>query len=256
MNLSQKYLKSFRNAVSQIKSKRQKLLISVKQKESKELKSEISQYIANCKEIQRVIKEVIVTNESFVISCRIGDNPNLRIVNNLYNACLKRFESVTQAFSQEQSQFAIILRESILKDAEIVLNRKLTNEESDRLASNPSLIETMMSNKLEGKAHNELVRKVSDLEERHHDIVDLEKNVNELYEMFAELQQLIKNQGQMIENIEENILTAKNCTLSAEVDILQSYDYAVSTRKKRCIIIVSVVIIIVIVLSIVLPISL
>lgn len=256
INLSQQYMKSFEKAVQSIKTKRKQLYSLSKQKEITLIKSDIDSTIKTCKEIQKSIKELILANEPFIKATKSEDKHYTRLVTNMYSSCLKKFERVTDFFSSEQTLMSDYLKQTIIREAEIALNRKLDESEITRFIDDPSLIQTMMSNKLEGQAHTELVNKVSDLELRHNDIVNLEKNINEIYQLFVDLQELVRNQGQIIENIEENISSAKDCTLNAEVDILQSYDYLKSARKKKCIVIVIVVVIMIIIISIVLPLKL
>lgn len=249
-------MKSFEKAVLSIKSKRKQLYSLSKQKDISAVKDDINNTITTCKEIQKSIKELILANESFIKTTKTEDKHYTRLVTNMYSSCLKKFEKVTDLFSSEQTLMSDYLKQTIIREAEIALNRKLDDSEINRFVNDPTLIQTMMSNKLEGQAHTELVNKVNDLELRHNDILNLEKNINEIYQLFVDLQELVRNQGFIIENIEQNISTAKDCTLNAEVDILQSYDYLKSARKKKCIVIIVVVVIMIIIISIVLPLKL
>lgn len=59
--------------------------------------------------------------------------------------------------------------------------------------------------------------------------------------MFIELAALVHLQGELIDNIEANIATAKNDVIAAEEDIIQSHKNMKSARKKKCIIVLIVV---------------
>ncbi len=62
---------------------------------------------------------------------------------------------------------------------------------------------------------------------------------------------LVKHQGEMIDNIEQNVKTAKGHVLKAEKELVQAKKNIISARKKKCIILI---IVIVVLLVIILPI--
>ena len=65
---------------------------------------------------------------------------------------------------------------------------------------------------------------VRDLEERHKDILKLERSINELHKMVNELNLLVLYQGGMIDNIAENIYLAKDYVIKGEATIGKSKD--------------------------------
>lgn len=220
------------------------------------VKEDINDNIENCKEIQNAIKDMILENEKFVKDTKTEDSVYDRLVNNLYFSCLKRFEIVSDKLSKEQSNMSNFLKQTLIKEAQIAANYKLSEEECDQIVENPYLLKEIVNNKLQNEeAHIDLINKVNDLELRHNDIVNLEKNINSVNELFSDLQELVKNQGQIIENIELNIANAKDLTLNAELDIAISYNNIKKSKKKKCIVLIIAVVIIVILLGTILPIS-
>lgn len=63
----------------------------------------------------------------------------------------------------------------IVRDAEIILNRKLEDEEKQEIVENPHQVQQLYENKLTGSAHFKLKNAVADIEERHKDIINLER---------------------------------------------------------------------------------
>ena len=78
----------------------------------------------------------------------------------------------------------------------------------------------MYQNKLEGKAHTQLINAVRDIEERHKDIKRLEKSILQIHKMIAELSGLVQYQGEIIDNVEVNIKKAKNYLFKAEKKLI------------------------------------
>jgi syntaxin 1B/2/3 len=120
---------------------------------------------------------------------------------------------------------------NIMRTAEINLSRKLTEEEANNVIENPQLIQDMMKNKLLSGAHDNVKNAVFDIEERHKDLQKLEKNIKEIHRMFLDLSLLVNMQGEMIDNIEVNVKSAKCAVFQAEDDLLLSKNNLSSARK-------------------------
>ena len=84
--------------------------------------------------------------------------------------------------------------------------------------------------KLTGDAHVKLQNAVSDLKERHKDIIKLEKSILQLHKLIIELSALVQLQGEMIDNIASNIKKAKDY-----IDIgVTNLGEAKENLKKKC----------------------
>ena len=169
----------------------------------------------------------------------------------MYSAALIRFEKISEKFSIEKNNIKEYLKTSIIREAEIATERKLTDIEKEEIVNDPKMIQVLLRKKLEGQAHIDLVNKVDYLESRHEDILKLEKGINDMYQLFVDLQVLVRSQGEIIENIESNISTAKDYTFNAEIDIIKANDYLKSSRKKKFIILGIVTLAMIIIIGVV-----
>lgn len=144
----------------------------------------------------------------------------------------------------------------IIRDAEIVLNRKLEKNEQQEVLNDPEQVQRFYENRLTGAGHIKLQNAVADIEDRHKDIVKLERvtiyfiqSVNQVHQLFIELAALVQLQGELIDNIEANIHTAKDHVLQAEKDIIKSKENMQSARKKKCCILIIVLVILAVILG-------
>lgn len=135
------------------------------------------------------------------------------------------------AFQEIQSSIMNSKRENIIRSAKINLNRDLTEEESQQIIENPALMQEMMKSKLLSGAHQGLKNALYDIEERHRDLLNLERNVNEIHRMFVDLALLVSLQGDIIDNIEINVRSAKESVLQAEDDLILSKNNLSGARK-------------------------
>ena len=70
-----------------------------------------------------------------------------------------------------------------------------------------------------------------------------------MHKLINELAGLVTLQGQMIDNIEANIRTAKDYVLVAEKDIVQAKQNMQSARKKKCCILIIVLAVLIVILA-------
>jgi t-SNARE complex subunit (syntaxin) len=75
---------------------------------------------------------------------------------------------------------------------------------------------------------------VAVIEERHLDILKLEHQVLEIYELFRDLATLVDLQQESLDVIENRILKAKNYTEKAEVELQEAEEYQKKARQRRC----------------------
>ena len=151
------------------------------------------------------------------------NDPEIRIKNNLFGSMLKKYQNTCMRFQREESDIKNLIETKLVRAAEIAVNQELTEEQRKEVIENPQMIQQMYENKLTGAAHIKLQNAVKDLEERHRDIKKLEKSILQIHNMVQELNALVKYQGEIIDNIEINIKSAKNYVFKAEKTINCKY---------------------------------
>lgn len=102
-------------------------------------------------------------------------SPEERIRSNLYGSVFKQFETSIFRLQGVQNELKNIMQARVLRDAEIILNRKLAVDEKQDILDNPEQVQKFYENKLTGAAHIQLQNAVSDIEERHKEIMKLER---------------------------------------------------------------------------------
>ncbi|XP_041088440.1 syntaxin-3-like isoform X1 [Polyodon spathula] len=73
---------------------------------------------------------------------------------------------------------------------------------------------------------------LSEIESRHKDIVRLESSIKELHDMFVDIAMLVENQGDMVNNIEVNVLKAVDHVETAKAETKKAMKYQSRARKK------------------------
>ena len=166
---------------------------------------------------------------------KVIDENELRTKKNLFNAMVKKYQRVIQKFQDEESEMKNIKETKLIRNAEIGLGRDLTKKEKEEIIEDPKMIEQIYENKLKGKAHVKLQNAVRDLEERHKDIKKLEKSI-------IELSKLVKYQGEMIDNIVENVSKSKDYIEKGEEQLNEAKKKKQCTKKIKCIILIGAIV--------------
>ena len=164
----------------------------------------------------------------------IKDDSDLRLKKNLFDAMIKKYHNVIQKFQSEESEMKQIKETKLIRDAEIGLGRDLTEKEKENIIEDPKMIQQIYENKLKGKPHNKLQNAVRDLQERHKDIKKLEKSIIELSNMINELNKLVQYQGEMIDNIVENVSKSKDYITKAEKELVAGKEKMKCKKNLKC----------------------
>ena len=223
------------------------LMNSFSSEDRNKVNAVIQQIITQNTENQSKIKKTLEENYFNFIN-DIDDNNNLypqerRISKNLHGATVKNFQDTMIQFQSLESELKSINERMIIRSAEIASGKKLTDEEKKEIVMNPETAQKMIQDKLSGQAHSKLQNAVRDLEERHAEIRKLESSIMEVHKLIEELAGLVKLQGEMIDDICENIAVSKTNVTDAEENIIKAKENMISARKKRCIILIIIVVV-------------
>jgi t-SNARE complex subunit (syntaxin) len=223
------------------------LMNSFSSEDRNKVNAVIQQIITQNTENQSKIKKTLEENYFNFIN-DIDDNNNLypqerRISKNLHGATVKNFQDAMIQFQSLESELKSINERMIIRSAEIASGKKLTDEEKKEIVMNPETAQKMIQDKLSGQAHSKLQNAVRDLEERHAEIRKLESSIMEVHKLIEELAGLVKLQGEMIDDICENIAVSKTNVTDAEENIIKAKENMISARKKRCIVLIIIVVV-------------
>uniref|UniRef100_A0A3B5AK94 Syntaxin-3 n=1 Tax=Stegastes partitus TaxID=144197 RepID=A0A3B5AK94_9TELE len=83
---------------------------------------------------------------------------------------------------------------------------------------------------------------LSEIESRHKDIVRLESSIKELHDMFVDIAMLVESQGDIVDNIEQNVSNSVDHIIQAKEETKKAVRYQTKARKKMVIIAVVVAI--------------
>ena len=80
--------------------------------------------------------------------------------------------------------------------------------------------------------HSKIKNSVEDIQNKYKAILKLEQDVNECYELFQELAIMIQAQGEILDNIENNIEDANDYMEQAQVHLKSAKELHEDTKSK------------------------
>ena len=195
--------------------------------------------------INKLKQEIENTDEKDV------DLTEQRLKQNLFKSMIKKYTKTLQRFQDEENEIRKIKETKLIRGAEIALGQDLNEEQKEEVIENPGCVIQIYEDKFKQKAHVRLVNAVRDLEERHNDLKKLEKSILQLHELVEQFNLLVQYQGEMIDNIVENVQKSKEYINKGEVAIDKSKKNMKCTKKIKWIIVaVSVAVLLIILIPI------
>ncbi|MCQ2820389.1 MAG: hypothetical protein MJ252_24250 [archaeon] len=171
------------------------------------------------------------------------NTPEKRIKQNLFKSLVKKYQDAAMNFQEVQSSVKSLMQNNIIRTAEIALDRKLNEQEKHDIINDPQTVQKFYENNLKGTAHVRLQNAVADLEDRSRDIKKLEKSLNDLHVLVVELSSLVQLQGEMIDNICDNIGAAKDYVNKGVENLKEAKENIKKASKKKCIVLIIVAVV-------------
>ncbi|XP_035641371.1 syntaxin-2 isoform X1 [Oncorhynchus keta] len=184
-----------------------------------EIKSDANSVRVKLKSMEQSMPKDDVSNRASV---------DFRIQKTQHTVLSRKFVEVMSQYNKTQVSFRDRSKGRIQRQLEIT-GRVTSNEElEDMLESgNPSIFtsDIISDSQVTRQALNEIVS-------RHQDIIRLESSIKELHAMFMDMAMLVENQGDMVNNIENNVSNAAEYIGRAKEETKKAVRYQKKSRRK------------------------
>ncbi|XP_029194329.1 syntaxin-1A-like [Acropora muricata] len=164
-----------------------------------------------------------------------------------HSTLARKFVEVMSDYNTTQSDYREKCKARIQRQLEITGKAKTSDEVEEMLeGGDPAIftsdivIETQQARQALG-----------DIEARHRDIINLEKSIQELHEMFLDMAMLVESQGEMIDRIEYNVEQAVDFVQSAKSDTKKAVKYQSKARRKKILIFICLIVCLAIIITVV-----
>uniref|UniRef100_A0A8C8SCD9 Syntaxin-2 n=1 Tax=Pelusios castaneus TaxID=367368 RepID=A0A8C8SCD9_9SAUR len=191
------------------------------------------------KEIKKIANKIRAKLKAIEQSFDQDGNVNrtsvdLRIRKTQHSVLSRKFVEVMTEYNETQSLFRERSKGRIQRQLEIT-GKTTTDEELEEMleSGNPSIFtsDIISDSQITRQALNEI-------ESRHKDIMKLESSIRELHDMFMDMAMFVETQGEMINNIEKNVMNASDYVEHAKEETKKAVKYQSKARRKKWIIVI------------------
>lgn len=172
----------------------------------------------------------------------------LRIKKTQHSALTRRFVSAMTDYNTIQTDYRQRCKDRIKRQLEITGNVKTDTEIEEMLEGGDFAVFTQGIVVETQKARQTL----ADIEDRHADIMKLEKSIREIHQMFLDMAVLVESQGELIDRIEYNVQNAADFVDSGKTNLNTAIKYRDKARKKKIILGIIALVLLIIIIGIIL----
>ncbi|GMT33057.1 hypothetical protein PFISCL1PPCAC_24354 [Pristionchus fissidentatus] len=238
------------NDVDNLKRKQQQILSLpiVEPRHKNELESAISAIREKTRQLRPRVQEI--EDEMMQMMRNNASETQLRIKRNQVEMLRRKMHSIISSFNDSQVEYRERVSKRVKRSLELA-GERMNEEEVDRmLASHSSQVFYREVNPLSVAGRIAL----EDATARHEELLELERSLSLLQEMFQDMHDLVHSQGEMVDNIDKNVEETVVQTEQAKTNIKQAvvYKQAATRKKIMCILLIVCLILILIAVAIVL----
>lgn len=165
-----------------------------------------------------------------------------RVRENLVKALMSKFATAVQTYKEAQEKYKQQLRSKV-KRTVMIVNENATEEEINDVMQREGGLQEYLQEQIGGVVHQEIQQAYNNAVERQIEIERLESSMQELAKMFLDMAMLVDMHGEMLDNIENNVLQTKEFVEDGNNNITDAIVYQKQVRSRQCCIIVVVVVI-------------
>ncbi|XP_058857393.1 syntaxin-1A-like isoform X4 [Acipenser ruthenus] len=156
---------------------------------------------------------------------------DLRIRKTQHSTLSRKFVEVMSEYNATQSDYRERCKGRIQRQLEIT-GRNTTNEELESMleSDNPAIFTSgiIMDSNITKQAMNEI-------ETRHTEIIKLENSIRELHDMFVDMAMLVESQGELVNNIEKNVMSSVDYVERAKEETKKAVSLKGKSRRGEMI---------------------
>ncbi|XP_062377052.1 syntaxin-1A isoform X2 [Sardina pilchardus] len=221
------FIGSLSEKVEEVKRNHRSVLPDEKTKaELEELMIDIKKLANQIRAQLKSIQQTIELEEGLNLS-----SADLRIRKTQQATLSRRFVEVMCVYNATQSEYRERCKNRIQRQLEIT-GRNTTNDELEIIleSDNPAIFTTgVIMDSISQQA-------VCEINTRHTEIIRLENCIRELHDMFMDIAMMVENQGELVNNIEQNVSSAQDYVETAKQHTKQAVMIRRGGRKKMLLI--------------------
>mmetsp|Transcript_8693 Transcript_8693/g.11998 ORF Transcript_8693/g.11998 Transcript_8693/m.11998 type:complete len:299 (-) Transcript_8693:690-1586(-) len=230
VNPYKKKLQIIERNIKQINQLAQESLAAVGSR-AQEISSSLNQIVEDTNLLATELRNYLKKMDQELQQDKQTNATELRIKKSVHKTLTVNFLKQMQDYRAAQERFDTVLKE-VIKRRYITAKPNATEEEIENaIASKDTNIFANLI--LEDKRKKQAVDALNYIQSKHRDIIRLEESVQELFQLFTEVAVLVDYQGEIIDEIQKNVVdTANNVKKATEATAKAQKDQKKARKKK------------------------
>jgi syntaxin 1B/2/3 len=158
-------------------------------------------------------------------------------------ALSKKLKDLMGDFQNLRSRLQQEYREVVQRRVQTVTGHAATEDEIDKMIDTGES-ETIFQKAIMEQGRGHALDTLAEVQERHEAVKELEKSLMELHQVFLDMAVLVDAQGEMLDNIEQQVGKARDHVESGVNELVKAKKLQKNTRKWMCCALVLVLIVI------------
>ncbi len=150
------------------------------------------------------------------------------------------YESLTRQFTEAIRQFQVVQKDfqgkqrNQLITTYLIVRPYASQEELDRLIDSTGNIALTKTDILKLGEKGDLAKHLEDLRKRRSSVLNIERGIKVLNQMFIDMQNLVEEQDEMLDSIESSLEKVEDYIEEANVNMAEAVQLQKAIRKKKC----------------------
>jgi t-SNARE complex subunit (syntaxin) len=198
-------------------------------------KNESNKIMDSIKSLSRKVQAGLKNMKQDIEGVAQGPERNsaeFRIKKAQHSTLARKFHDVMSEYNQVQEEYRDKSKDRITRQLKYT-GKKVTEEEVEDMLESDNL-QIFTQDILVDTAQKR--QALNEVEARHMEIIQLEANIRELYDMFLDMANLVEEQGELIDVIEHNVEHAADFVRKGQQETRQAVRYQRTGRRLRWII--------------------
>eukprot|EP00914_Ancora_sagittata_P014141 GHVO01027630.1.p1 GENE.GHVO01027630.1~~GHVO01027630.1.p1 ORF type:complete len:339 (-),score=47.18 GHVO01027630.1:180-1196(-) len=170
-------------------------------------------------------------DENTLFAAQQPGSSEVKIRNNLHAALTRKFGEVIIEYQSVQTNIKQDVKGKVTRQVKIVYP-EASEDELQNLVDGGDAQQIIRESIMGG--HESMKNAVSDIQDKYRDIRRLEASVAELHQMFVDLATLVDSQGELLDQIQFSVNSAKDYTEKADKELVQAKKYQASAQRRLC----------------------
>ncbi|KAK8618367.1 hypothetical protein V6N13_132361 [Hibiscus sabdariffa] len=164
----------------------------------------------------------------------------------------KKLKDTMDDFQSLRARMQAEYKETVERRYFTITGEKPDEETIENLISSGES-ESFLQRAIQEQGRGQIMDTISEIQERHDAVKEIEKNLIELHQIFLDMAALVEAQGQQLNDIESNVMHASSFVRRGTEQLVEAREHQKSSRKWACMAIIAAIVLIIIILLPLLP---